>query len=447
MNGRDAFPRSAVLRAELVRHADHYTATLELPDGSHEDLAAASETDVRADVLAAARQFLTQQGHQFGRLTVLDAERLWELVLPADETQAPVLLDDKVRDQSQAARDDSRGTPPLEQAQMTDAFPAEPTLAATITRTDWGQYEATLTLPDGSEQAFTDANLDSVRARVLADARSYLATQIGHPGRLDVTDPDGTWLLGIPNDGGEPVAIASMRAADAHAATTRSSAPAAPTVPLPARPATPAPHHRTRPRARSYRLASVSDRRLPLLAVLAAVILGVVLVQALNHGGPAGTAAKLTQTAKQEPAGDAHSQPAAVHQPKPAPQPKPTASRKPAPAPKLKPATKPTAVKPKPTPKPVPKTHVTPPAPTTPRTVHRIKRRKPTPGAAHRSTASEPPSTRSSSPPPVTSTPSAPIVTSTPQTPPPPPPSPATPEPSRAPKPAPLPSPSGPPPL
>jgi cellulose biosynthesis protein BcsQ len=97
VRGQDAFPRSAVLHAELMRHADRYAATLELPDGSREDLAADSETDVRAQVLAAARQFLRQEGHQFGRLTVTDPDRVWELVLPADDAQEPVVLNDAAR--------------------------------------------------------------------------------------------------------------------------------------------------------------------------------------------------------------------------------------------------------------------------------------------------------------------------------------------------------------
>jgi MinD-like ATPase involved in chromosome partitioning or flagellar assembly len=95
--GQDAFPRSAVLHAELKRHGDRYAATLELPDGSREDLTADSETDVRAQVLAAARRFLGQEGHQFGRLTVADPDRVWELVLPADDAQEPVVLGEAAR--------------------------------------------------------------------------------------------------------------------------------------------------------------------------------------------------------------------------------------------------------------------------------------------------------------------------------------------------------------
>jgi cellulose biosynthesis protein BcsQ len=97
VHGQDAFPRSAVLHAELTRHGDRYAATLELPDGSREDLAAEGETEVRAQVLAAARRFLRQEGHRFGRLTVTDPDRVWELVLPADDAQEPVILNDAAR--------------------------------------------------------------------------------------------------------------------------------------------------------------------------------------------------------------------------------------------------------------------------------------------------------------------------------------------------------------
>ena len=97
VHGQDAFPRSAELRAELVRHADRYTAMLEFPDGSREDLAGETETDVRAEVLAVARRFLSQEDQQFGRLTVVDADRVWELVLPVDSGREPVILGESPR--------------------------------------------------------------------------------------------------------------------------------------------------------------------------------------------------------------------------------------------------------------------------------------------------------------------------------------------------------------
>ncbi len=291
MHGRDAFPRSVVFRAELVRDAGGYTATLELPDGSLEDLSAESEVDARADLLAAVRRFLDQHGHQFGRLTVADPDHSWELVLPADDGQEPVVLGEVARistDPVDPARGPVNGEPPP--SAQTDGFPADPTLAATIARTGWGQYSATLTLPDGQEHAFAGAELDTVRGRVLEDTRSYLATRVRHAGRLEVTDPDGTWVLGVPHDGGDVVALES-----ASALTTPRIARTG--VPRPSRPS------RVRsPRSRRFvasrhdlaaRIPGANTNRAILgLGLLAAVILALIVLQAVGHDSST-TAAKV----------------------------------------------------------------------------------------------------------------------------------------------------------
>ncbi len=82
-----------MIRAELRERRDGTIAgTLELPDGV-EHLSAPDRTEARAAVLLAARRFLKDHGHAFGRLTVLDGEGEWELALPADPTQEPVVLD------------------------------------------------------------------------------------------------------------------------------------------------------------------------------------------------------------------------------------------------------------------------------------------------------------------------------------------------------------------
>jgi hypothetical protein len=472
VDGQDAFPRSAVLRAELVRDAGRYAATLELPDGSRADLAAATESDVRADVLAAARRFLHQQGHRFGRLTVADPDRLWELVLPADDAQEPVVLGEAARTGAAAAEPATgprnglpagppqagRDSPPLvadeldrgalysersaractdglrreqasrprrpEQARMSE-FPADATLAATVARTSWGQYGATLTLPDGQQHVFAGAELDGVRARVLKDARRYLATQVGRPGRLEVTDPEGTWVLGIPPDGGQLVAIASAPASatappvvDESRGAERVSAARARSVLLPSRPAIPTRRRRPRGHAHSHHgHRSLGERRLPLLALLAAAILAVVLVQALDHRGSTATAAKHTRSVGQNAFVRAGNQPATFSKPGPAP----------------KPASTPRPVRHK---------------PTTRAAVHHeaaaTKTRRAAPGAGqhHPRVVEHPSTTVSSSAPAVTSTPAAPVVTRTPPAQ-----APASSEPSHTARAAPLPTPSGPPPL
>ncbi|MGO9957245.1 MAG: AAA family ATPase [Solirubrobacteraceae bacterium] len=81
-----------MIRAELRERRDATVAvTLELPDGV-EHLSAPDRTEARAALLLAARRFLTEHEHAFGRLTVVDGEGEWELALPADPTQEPVIL-------------------------------------------------------------------------------------------------------------------------------------------------------------------------------------------------------------------------------------------------------------------------------------------------------------------------------------------------------------------
>jgi hypothetical protein len=308
-----------------------------------------------------------------------------------------------------------------EQVRMSDEIPSDPTLAATVARTSWGQYGATLTLPNGQEHVFAGADLDSIRTRVLEDARSYLASHVGHPGRLEVTDPGGTWLLGIPHDGGDLIAISSASAcatppALEPAAALPVSAPTARTVLLPSRPAIPSRRRRPRRGAQRHGHWSVSDRRLAVLALLAAVILALVLVEALDHNGPVSTAAKYTRTANQKAAARSSSQPATVSRPKP-----PVKS-----APQIRPARH---------------------KPTTPKVARRHKtaapktRRAAQEASHHRAAATHHP-TASSSAPAVTSTATAPVVTATPPVQ-----APASRAPTHTARTAPLPSPSGPPPL
>jgi len=306
---------------------------------------------------------------------------------------------------------------------MSNEIPSDPTLAATVARTSWGQYGATLTLPDGQEHVFAGADLDSIRTRVLEDARSYLASHVGHPGRLEVTDPDGTWLLGIPHDGGDLIAISSAPvfatppALTEPAAAMPVSAPTARTVLLPSRPAIPS--RRSRPPRRAQQRHdhwSVSDRRLVLLALFAAVILALVLVEALDHNGPVSTAAKHTRTANQKAAARSSSQPVTLSKPKP-----PVKS-----APQIRPARH------KPTTSTVARRHKTA-AP---------KTRRAAQGASHHRAAATHHPTASRSAPAVTSTATAPVVTATPPVQ-----APASPAPTHTARTAPLPSPSGPPPL
>lgn len=92
---RDAFPQTSVMRAQLTDQGDGAVAVrLELPDRAAQDFTAPDATEARGELLAAARRFLIEEGHSFGRLTVVDHAREWELALPADDSQEPVILTD-----------------------------------------------------------------------------------------------------------------------------------------------------------------------------------------------------------------------------------------------------------------------------------------------------------------------------------------------------------------
>jgi hypothetical protein len=202
------------MRAQLAERTDGAVAvTLELPDGAVESLGAPDPTEARAELLAATRRFLHQEGHPFGRLTVVEGHREWELAVPVNPAQEPVVLTSAVHPH----RNGRPSAPPNEM----------PTLHARVLQTSWGDYEATLTLPGGQQQTLTGDELDDTRGQVIDAARNYLQTEVGHPGRLRVEDPDGSWLLGVPHDDSDLV----------HLSGTATPAPVP--TPVPPRRATP----------------------------------------------------------------------------------------------------------------------------------------------------------------------------------------------------------------
>jgi cellulose biosynthesis protein BcsQ len=86
------------MRAHLRHlHAGGVAVTLELPGGTTHELSAFDPTEARGELLAAARRFLREEGHGFGRLAVVDGEDEWELALPADRSQEPVILTETPR--------------------------------------------------------------------------------------------------------------------------------------------------------------------------------------------------------------------------------------------------------------------------------------------------------------------------------------------------------------
>ena len=109
----DAFPRSSVMRARLQHlHAGGVAVTLELPGGTTHELSAPDPTEARGELLAAARHFLREEGHGFGRLAVIDGDHEWELALPADPSQEPVILAETPRLTNGHAPHDSPPPPP-----------------------------------------------------------------------------------------------------------------------------------------------------------------------------------------------------------------------------------------------------------------------------------------------------------------------------------------------
>ncbi len=224
---RDAFPRTSVIHAELRERSDGtVTVTLELPDGTVDHLSAPDRTEARAALLLAARRFLRDHEHAFGRLAVLDDDRAWELALPADPTQEPVILDQATHPRRNARVADTPPLPPRAPHPAELRFPETPTIEAQLVRSERGAYEAALTLPDGHDEALAGDDLDAVREQVIDTARGYLRAQ-GLPGRLRVQDPDGTWLLGVPLDDSDLVPLPAS-------AITEPAATAAETAPPPA---------------------------------------------------------------------------------------------------------------------------------------------------------------------------------------------------------------------
>ena len=114
------------MRAQLTEKGDGTVAvTVDLPGRAPHDLTAPDATEARGELLAAARDFLTEEGHSFGRLAVTEADREWQLVVPADPTQEPVVLDDITREPQPA---DTGQAPdisePPSQPHATNSLPA-----------------------------------------------------------------------------------------------------------------------------------------------------------------------------------------------------------------------------------------------------------------------------------------------------------------------------------
>ena len=165
------------------------------------------------------------------------------------------------------------------------SFPEDPTLRADLVRGESGEYTTTLTLPGGQRQTFASDELDEARSRVIAAVRAYLAEEVGHPARLRVEDPDGSWLLGIPHDNSALVPLPDPPGEQPRPrsdSTPRARLTAA-TPMLPSRPAPPRQRHRRRwPRGGAP--PDPDARRVAAFAALAVAFAAAAVAAGAIHG-------------------------------------------------------------------------------------------------------------------------------------------------------------------
>ncbi len=178
-----------------------------------------------------------------------------------------------------------------------DTFPDSATVRAVLVRSEWGHYHATLTLPGGRTQAITSDELDGARAQVIDATRTYLAAELRHPGRLHVEDPEGRWLLGVPDDGGDLVPLP-----DLPAASPLTPRPLAPAPVLPSRPAPPGRRRARVARPSVRRQPPSSSRRVGAVAALAVAVLLVAGIVDLTHSTRPSRGAPAAESSRNRPA-------------------------------------------------------------------------------------------------------------------------------------------------
>jgi hypothetical protein len=161
-------------------------------------------------------------------------------------------------------------------------FPAWPLITAVVRHSQrTGSYTARIDYPSAPARLLSRTELQPLRGEVISQVQRWTNDEWHKPVRLEVDDPDGRWLLGIPR-AGAPVEL------DALAHTAHAGPPPA-ALPAPAR---------YRPRARLTVIAGSARVRRRRLAALAGVALAlaalVVIVAAALAGGS--TAARHHQT-------------------------------------------------------------------------------------------------------------------------------------------------------
>ena len=129
----------------------------------------------------------------------------------------------------------------------TTEIPAWPVITASLSPNGSEHITATVALPDGTTQTLSSSVLADTREQVLDLVATYARENVGHAVRLQVTDPDGWWLVGVQLDGTRVALDSRPSAAD----TPAESQPTRPPIRIldggPSRASSPPPPTDTRP--------------------------------------------------------------------------------------------------------------------------------------------------------------------------------------------------------
>jgi hypothetical protein len=105
-------------------------------------------------------------------------------------------------------------------------FPAWPLITAVVSHSQrTGSYTARIDYPNAPARILARPELQPLRSEVITQVQRWTNDDWHKPVRLQVDDPDGRWLLGVPRDG-TPVQL-DARVPDPPARPTPASPPAA----------------------------------------------------------------------------------------------------------------------------------------------------------------------------------------------------------------------------
>jgi MinD-like ATPase involved in chromosome partitioning or flagellar assembly len=134
----------------------------------------------------------------------------------------------------------------------TTEIPTWPIITASLSPNGSEDINATVALPDGTTQTLSGSALTDTREQVLDLVATYARETVGHAVRLEVTDPDGWWLVGVRLDGTRVALDSRPVAADTAPAKSK---PARPPIRIldarPPSPSSPSPPPDARPHAQN----------------------------------------------------------------------------------------------------------------------------------------------------------------------------------------------------